>query len=243
MPPLIPVIDLRAGEVVHAVAGRRSEYQPLKSVLTTSTRPLEVMLRLQEATGLETFYIADLDGILDGRPNFRVLERLVAAGPRLLIDAGARTCNDLKTLRMGPNVLPILPTESFEQFDQMLVDGVPDVVCSLDLAAGKLQLADKRLKATLAGIEQLAERLWNSRIRRWIVLDIAAVGTGQGITTLELCRNLLDRFPGLELISGGGVKSTDCVAASAAAGLSGLLVASALHDGRLLPLVKSLSCK
>ena len=70
-------------------------------------------------------------------------------------------------------------------------------------------------------------------IRELIVLDLAAVGTGLGIPTLQLCQDIRRLSPDVRIISGGGVDSASCVAGAARAGLDGLLIASALHDGRL----------
>ena len=39
---VIPVIDILNGIVVHAVRGKRREYQPLQSILCKSVEPLEV---------------------------------------------------------------------------------------------------------------------------------------------------------------------------------------------------------
>ena len=72
-----------------------------------------------------------------------------------------------------------------------------------------------------AGIEQI------------IVLDLAAVGTGTGIPTLSLCQQAKSCWPHLRIISGGGVHSRACILKAQAAELDGLLIASALHDGRL----------
>lgn len=233
IPLPIPVLDLRGGVVVHAVAGQRSEYRPLKSLLTNSTEPVEVLQQLRAATGLETFYVADLDGIIDGRPDWKVLQRLTDTGVRLLIDAGVRQVGDIDAVRLGRNVRPVVGTESFVELDRLLSGTSADVVCSLDLHAGRLRMADQGPETGQITVELLAERLWTAGLRSWIVLDIAAVGTGQGIPTLPLCRTLNSRFPGVELISGGGVRTQECLLAAGEAGVTGVLVASALHTGAL----------
>ncbi|MEY3173527.1 MAG: 1-(5-phosphoribosyl)-5-[(5-phosphoribosylamino)methylideneamino] imidazole-4-carboxamide isomerase [Planctomycetota bacterium] len=230
---LIPVLDLRAGVVVHAVAGRRSEYRPLQSSLTTSTEPVEVLQSLRRATGLNTFYIADLDGIVNSQPDWNMLERLAATGAQLLIDTGIRSAAEIAAVRLASNIRPVVATETCEQLQEVLELGQHDVICSIDLHAGRLRLADNRLPADTT-VTQLAERLWQSGLHQWIVLDTAAVGTGQGIPTLKLCRALLEQFPTIELISGGGVHSTDCLAAAEQAGLTGVLVATALHAGKFV---------
>jgi phosphoribosylformimino-5-aminoimidazole carboxamide ribotide isomerase len=66
-----------------------------------------------------------------------------------------------------------------------------------------------------------------------IVLDLAGVGEGQGVPTIPLCRQLRAQCGDLEIITGGGVRHADDLAELAAAGVDGVLVASALHDGAL----------
>ena len=59
---IIPVMDLINEKVVHGIAGKRNEYQPLKnSVITNSADPLIVARDYTEKLGLNWIYIADLD--------------------------------------------------------------------------------------------------------------------------------------------------------------------------------------
>jgi phosphoribosylformimino-5-aminoimidazole carboxamide ribotide isomerase len=66
-----------------------------------------------------------------------------------------------------------------------------------------------------------------------IVLDLARVGTGNGCGTDELLRAIRTEFPEIELIAGGGVKSWGDIDRLGKCGADAVLVASALHDGRL----------
>jgi len=66
-----------------------------------------------------------------------------------------------------------------------------------------------------------------------IVLDLAAVGMNQGPATEELCRRLRREYPDLELTTGGGVRGPDDLRRLKDCGVNVVLVASALHDGRL----------
>jgi phosphoribosylformimino-5-aminoimidazole carboxamide ribotide isomerase len=68
-----------------------------------------------------------------------------------------------------------------------------------------------------------------------IVLDLAGVGVGRGVPTHTLCRQLLEDFPRLELMTGGGVRNADDLARLQTLGVGGVLIASALHDGSLTP--------
>ena len=85
---VIPVMDILNGVVVHAVRGRRSEYQPLRSVLCASAKPLDVALTFK-ALGFGELYVADLDAITGEHANFSILKQIAdTTGLRLMVDAG-----------------------------------------------------------------------------------------------------------------------------------------------------------
>src|SRR5688572_28938554 len=93
-PKIIPVIDLMGGRVVRAVGGRRSEYQPVRSVLTDSTEPGEVARALVAATGADCVYVADLDAIIHRRPDTGSVQAVTSASVPVLYDGGFRTTED-----------------------------------------------------------------------------------------------------------------------------------------------------
>ncbi len=66
-----------------------------------------------------------------------------------------------------------------------------------------------------------------------IVLDLAQVGMGNGPGTEALCRDLAITFPDVEIVAGGGVRGMEDLQSLKACGVRAVLVASALHDGRL----------
>ncbi|MCP4169765.1 MAG: nickel transporter, partial [Fuerstiella sp.] len=61
------------------------------------------------------------------------------------------------------------------------------------------------------------------------------VGSEAGPVTLPLCSRLLLQFPEVSVITGGGVRSVADLRQLAGSGISGALVASAIHDGTFLP--------
>jgi len=46
--------------------------------------------------------------------------------------------------------------------------------------------------------------LWAAGFTRFCVIDLAAVGTGKGPTTEEICREIRSRYPDAKLLAGGG---------------------------------------
>ncbi len=232
---IIPVIDIRNGIAVRAIAGDRGQYQPLKTRLTESFEPAEVLRALQREYGCGVCYVADLDGIERGQTNRCTFAEMVRSGVRMLVDAGISSpeaADDFLELGVS-NV--IVASETLADIDQLpgylQRCGAENVVFGIDLKHGYLIAADPKWanRSQLDLIDRVAEH----GVRQIIVLDLAAVGKGTGIPTLALCQEIKQRWPDLKLISGGGVHSSACIRGAANAGLDGLLIASALHDGRL----------
>ena len=81
---------------------------------------------------------------------------------------------------------------------------------------------------------EIADAVAAAGFSSMIVLDVAAVGAAGGIPTLPLSRDIKRRYPEMLLATGGGVRHQADLKAAAACGVDRVLVASGLHDGRLL---------
>ncbi|HEX3148743.1 MAG TPA: HisA/HisF-related TIM barrel protein, partial [Gemmataceae bacterium] len=221
---IIPVIDVLNGVVVRGVGGRRSEYRPIVSQLTSSVNPVEVARVLVDTFQPAELYLADLDAIADGRPSFELYRAIREMGVRLWVDAGIRDGDGAKTIAdTDCEVVAGLETVPGTHELKNIVDAVDvsHVVFSLDLRDG-VPLRDWDWRAAIG-----------FGITRVIVLDLARVGTGSGSGTDDLCREIASTFPQVEVIAGGGVAGPDDLRRLAICGVRGVLVASALHDGRL----------
>jgi phosphoribosylformimino-5-aminoimidazole carboxamide ribotide isomerase len=232
---VLPVLDVMAGQVVRGIGGRRDQYRPVVSRLTRSTHPLDVARALRAHFGLAELYLADLDAITGGAPAFEIYQALHGDGFRLWVDAGLRDAARARHLAQvgvativagletlaGPDVLGSLCGEY----------GNERIVFSLDLKAG-LSLGKKEVWSS-SDPERLAASAIASGTRRLLVLDLAHVGLGTGTGTEKLCCRLAEAFPHVRLAAGGGVGGMDDVHRLAACGAQVVLVASALHDGRI----------
>src|SRR5438270_7483329 len=85
---LIPVLDVLNGTVVRGVGGRRSEYRPIVSRLTSSTDPVDVARALVEVFQPTELYLADLDAIAGTPPAVGTYRAIRELGVRLWVDAG-----------------------------------------------------------------------------------------------------------------------------------------------------------
>lgn len=232
---IIPVLDLLGGTAVRGIAGRRSEYRPVRSVLAAGSDPGEVARGYCEILGLREIYLADLDAILNGRPNTALYRELAEQGVQLLIDAGLREPEEGEAvLASGAHALIAgLETLSGPAALRNVVRefGPQRVIFSLDLRQGR-PLGDRDAWGSRDPL-QIGCRAVELGVRRMIVLDLADVGTGLGPGSLELCGRLQSACPGLQIMTGGGVRNLDDLRAAADRRIDGVVVASALHDGSI----------
>jgi len=218
---VIPVIDLMAGQVVHARLGDRAHYQPIRSRICKSARVEPVVRGLLALFGFRRLYAADLDA-LQGRPRqLAAIDavRRVAPGVRLWIDAGIRAAADLP--QVAERGTPVLASEALDAAAASeLLAACPGAVLSIDYRGSRF----------------IGDPAWLEASSRWpaevIAMNLAHVGSDLG-PDLKLVEALRRMAPQSRLYVGGGVRNADDLRRCRQAGAAGALVASALHDGRL----------
>ena len=230
---IIPVIDILRGRVVHAVRGRRKEYQPLKSILCASTNPVDVAAALK-AHGFSELYVADLDAIMRGQVNFSVFKGIAdETGLELMVDAGADRLEKAEKLMehhvskiiIGTETLPSvsLVVEAIKRF------GSEKVVVSLDLMGDRV--VSRFALGALAEPLALLRRFQDAGVSQVIVLDLARVGSGEGVN-LPFLREVLRNITA-KVFVGGGVRDVKDLVELKNIGVFGVLLATALHSGRI----------
>jgi phosphoribosylformimino-5-aminoimidazole carboxamide ribotide isomerase len=225
---ILGVIDLMGGVVVRGVAGRRECYRPLVSRLCPTAEPGDVARALMKQLGLEELYLADLDAIAGAEPAWTAYDEVREAGARLWIDAGVRRAEDVRRLASAGTVVVGLETLAGPEVLAELRD---DVVFSLDLRAGRPLGDVSRWRGPDAW--SIASQAIELGVRRLLVLDLERVGVGTGAGTEEFCTRLNRVYPEVEVAAGGGVRGLADLMQLRGCGVKAVLVASALHDGRL----------
>lgn len=228
---LVPVVDLMRGQVVRAVRGNRTAYQPIDSTLCAGSDPVIVSRALCEHVAARQLYIADLDALTGGVAQTAVLGSILRALPEveLWLDAGFADAAAADSLlgaigAEARRVVPVFASESLASLAALRA-------CIAAPRRAMLSL-DRRDGAHLdaAGCWD-APQDWPEQV---IVMTLERVGadTGPDLSTL---RDVAARAPGTRLIGAGGVRHAVDLEQARAAGAYAWLVASALHDGRLAP--------
>lgn len=226
---LIPVIDLMRGQVVRAVRGNRSAYQPIVSRLCAGSDPVEMARVLCAHCRSNRLYAADLDALTGGSAQTDVLRDILHALPELefWVDAGVADGSAAATLRerVGPaadRIVTVFASESMATpaVLQQSVAGRRDAVLSLDRRDGR--------RLDPAGCWDTPQQ-WPQRV---IVMTLERVGADAG-PDLATLHELQARSPATQLVGAGGIRDAADLERASAAGAHAWLVASALHDGRI----------
>ena len=216
---IIPVIDLKDGQVVHAVRGDRQHYQPihLHSQLTASSNIEAVLSGFLTLYPFDTFYIADLNAITGHGQHNALITTLLARHPEIefWIDNGSR----LAELHPKPakNYRPVIGTES-----QLAPTGqlAQDLILSLDFKQ-----------------EQAAgDPAWFTDSHNWpqhlIIMTLSRVGGKTG-PDLQKLAEYVGNYPQKNIIAAGGIRDFDDLQTLENLGVNSALVATALHTGTL----------
>jgi phosphoribosylformimino-5-aminoimidazole carboxamide ribotide isomerase len=220
----IPVVDLMHGQVVRARMGDRASYRLLKSPLSPTSDALDVVRGLLGVFPFPTLYFADLDAIQGSGDNRQTLRHIRAEFPslRIWVDNGVADAPAVHAF-LGAD-LGTLVIGSESQRDSELIAQHRDstrVVLSLDFRGDAFQ-----------GPQQiLAEpALWPHQI---IVMTLARVGSGAG-PDLGRLASIRSIAGGREIYAAGGVRDVADLQALKKTGVSGALIATALHEQRIV---------
>jgi phosphoribosylformimino-5-aminoimidazole carboxamide ribotide isomerase len=223
---VIGVLDLRDGKAVHARAGQRANYAPVRNVAGRAIEAGDALAlaRWYVDLGVGELYVADLDAIERRSPQRALIENLAGLGVPLWLDAGVSSVAAARdALQLGARqvVVGLETLTTFEALDEICAGiGGSHVAFSLDLRDGRPLAGDGLIEGTDPAV-RLAQRAAAAGVGAIIVLDLALIGRIRGAA------------PGVALLAGGGVRDGADLSGLSDAGCDGALVATALMSGRL----------
>lgn len=217
---IIPVIDLMKGAVVHARRGLRDSYRPVQSPLCRDASPWAVIDALLGLSDFDTLYVADLDALMGVGDQRELLNRLQQDYPDLTfwIDRGlpALAATDNRS-----NCVPVIGSESLSGEDlARLPELAGEFILSLDFMAEHLLGGNSLLQNT---------SVWPEKI---IIMSLSRVGGDEG-PDFQRLESFRASWPDKKFVAGGGVRDEGDLERLQGLGISGVLLASALHSGAL----------
>ena len=216
---IIPVIDLKQGQVVHAVRGNRAAYQPihLHSKLTQYSDIDSVISGFLKLHAFKFFYIADLDAIEGHDDHQQLINAVTQRHPQLdfWVDAGAKL-TALERNRPA-NYKTVIGTESQHSPPQLTCH---DFILSLDYK-------QQQPAGDLAWFNH--SEFWPATV---IVMTLNQVGSQAG-PDWQALSTLINNHPNKQFVAAGGIRNNADLVRLEQMGINHALVATALHNGAI----------
>ena len=227
---LIPAIDIIDGKCVRLSQG---DYDTKKIY---NENPLEVAKEF-EANGIQRLHVVDLDGAKSSHVvNYKVLDA-IAGHTSLTIDfgGGIKTDEDLViAFENGAHMVTLgsVAVKKPELFKKWLHQyGAEKIILGADVKDNRISVSGWLEE----GPQELMPFLTNytqEGVSKVLCTDISRDGMLQG-PSIELYKQVMQRFPTMHLIASGGVSGVDDIIRLDDAGIPAVVFGKALYEGRI----------
>ena len=227
---LIPAIDIIDGKCVRLSQG---DYDRKK---VYNENPLEVAKEF-EANGIQRLHVVDLDGAKSSHVvNYKALDA-IAGHTSLTIDfgGGIKTDEDLViAFENGAHMVTLgsVAVKKPELFKKWLHQyGAEKIILGADVKDNRISVSGWLEE----GPQELMPFLTNytqEGVSKVLCTDISRDGMLQG-PSIELYKQVMQRFPTMHLIASGGVSGVDDIIRLDDAGIPAVVFGKALYEGRI----------
>ncbi len=225
---IIPAIDILHGKCVRLIQG---DYERGKIY---NEHPLEVARQFEDA-GLKRLHLVDLDGAKDGRViNWKLLEA-IAGKTGLIIDfgGGIGTAKDLQIVFESGAAFATVGSIAVKNEnllrEWMLQYGPEKFLLGADVRDEKISISGWTVNTEIQ-ILDFMENYIQAGIKQIFCTDIKMDGAMNG-PSLELYKKIVKRFPDLQFIASGGIRSLDDIYLLGELGCKGAIVGKAIYEG------------
>lgn len=228
---IIPAIDLRNGQCVRLMQGRRAE------ATVYDGDPVEIARGFAEA-GAPMLHVVDLDGAFAerGSPNRKVARRIIEALEiPVQFGGGLREISDVRELiesGAARVVVGTLVLESEERLTRLVELFGARVAVGIDARGGRVVTRGWEKQEDVTAVE-LAARVAALGVSRIIYTDVARDGTLEGVNAEQTCA--VARASGLPVTASGGVSSLadiERLKTACHARIDSVIVGKALYEKR-----------
>ncbi|MGD9931665.1 MAG: 1-(5-phosphoribosyl)-5-[(5-phosphoribosylamino)methylideneamino]imidazole-4-carboxamide isomerase [Mangrovibacterium sp.] len=227
---IIPAIDLIDAKCVRLSQGDYNQ----KTIYNEN--PLEVAKMFEDA-GITRLHLVDLDGAKAKHiVNYKVLET-IASKTSLVIDfgGGLKSDDDLRVaFESGAQMVTggSIAVKDRETFLSWIETYGPDkIILGADAKDKKIAVSGWQEVSELP-IFDFIESYTSRGIRKVISTDIARDGMLTG-PSIDLYKEIMEQFPGLELIASGGIASMNDIRELNEMGVPGVITGKAIYENKI----------
>ena len=220
---IIPVIDIKKSQVVHAIKGQREQYHAIKSTLCNGCDPVKIVSAILNLYPFPVVYIADLDAISGNGNNNEIITAILDDNPQLTLwlDSGITKADDVMN-KNNPAIINVIGTETVINKEEILEikNHSPESILSLDFAGNQF-LGDKDILNS--------RDTWQENV---IVMVLNRVGGNTG-PDIELANRIKQRNKNKKVYLAGGIANISHLEAIKKKNIDGALIATSIHTGKI----------
>jgi len=227
---VIPAIDIIDGKCVRLTEGDYSQ----KKIY--NEHPLEVAKEFEDA-GLIRLHLVDLDGAKAGSvKNWKVLET-IAGKTSLVIDfgGGIKTAKDVQIVfESGAAFATVgsIAVKNEEEFVNWLLQfGAEKFLLGADVKEEKIAVSGW-LEKTDIWVYDFIEKYIQHGVQQIFCTDVSKDGKLEG-PSVDLYKNIIQKFPNLHFIASGGVSEIKDVETLHEIGCRGVIIGKAIYENRI----------
>jgi|SRR5947209_2986305 len=227
---IIPAIDIIEGKCVRLTHGDYSQ----KKIY--NEHPLEIARQFEDA-GLKRLHLVDLDGARAGAvKNWKVLETLTGK-TRLDIDfgGGIKTEKDVHIIFDSGAFLATIGSMAIKEkeiFGSWLEKfGAQRFFLGADVKNEKIVI-NGWMEQTEIWVYDFIVEYQQKGLDRIFCTDVSRDGALEG-PSLELYKNIVQKFPDLHFVASGGVSNLDDLYSLKEIGCRGAIIGKAFYEGRI----------
>jgi phosphoribosylformimino-5-aminoimidazole carboxamide ribotide isomerase len=227
---VIPAIDIIDGKCVRLTEGDYSQ----KKIY--NEHPIEVAKEF-EGAGLTRLHLVDLDGAKAGSvKNWKVLEA-IAGKTSLVIDfgGGIKTDKDVQIVfESGAAFATVgsIAVKNEEEFVKWLLQfSAEKFLLGADVKDEKIAVSGW-LEKTDIWIYDFIEKYIQHGVQQIFCTDVSKDGKLEG-PSVDLYKNVIQKFPNLHFIASGGVSEMKDVEALFDIGCKGVIIGKAIYENRI----------
>lgn len=224
---VIPAVDIRKGKCVQLVGGDPDTEQDYGD-------PLEAALEWREK-GAERIHVIDLDAAMDEGENLEYIRKIVKNSDlEVQVGGGVRSVEKVENLlNFGVDDV-IIGTTAFRSpdvFERILesVEG-KNIFVALDAKGGKVVVKGWK-ESTEKGVLETAKELEDKGVGGFLFTNVDVEGRLEGLDA-KMVKNLVQTVD-IPVFAAGGVKSIKDIKKAKKAGASGVIVGTAIYEGKL----------
>ena len=227
---IIPAIDIIEGKCVRLTKGDYSQ----KKVYNEN--PLEVAKEFEDA-GLKRLHLVDLDGAKQGKVcNWKVLET-IAAKTSLIIDfgGGVKTEKDVDIIFSSGSSLVTIGSMAVKDETSFIAwlqkFGADKFLLGADVKDEKIAVHGWQ-ETTDIWIYDFIQKYIEQGMKQIFCTDVAKDGALEG-PSIELYKNIIEKFPQLHFIASGGVSGINDVYELENINCKGVIIGKAIYEGKI----------